>query len=55
MMLWVVDAKQPLGGPAQVLEYLGRYTHRLAISDERILSMDETACAFRCTTRPMAT
>ena len=32
---WVVYAKQPLGGPAQVLEYLGRYTHRVAISNER--------------------
>jgi hypothetical protein len=37
---WVVYAKQPLGGPAQVLEYLGRYTHRVAISNERILGMD---------------
>lgn len=33
---WVVYAKAPLGGPAQVLEYLGRYTHRTAISNERI-------------------
>jgi hypothetical protein len=33
----VVYAKQPLGGPAQVLEYLGRYTHRVAISNERIV------------------
>lgn len=37
---WVVYAKQPLGGPAQVLEYLGRYTHRVAISNERILGME---------------
>ncbi len=36
---WVVYAKQPLGGPEQVLEYLGRYTHRVAISNERILGM----------------
>lgn len=36
---WVVYAKQPLGGPSQVLEYLGRYTHRVAISNERILGM----------------
>lgn len=33
---WVVYAKMPLGGPAQVLEYLSRYTHRTAISNERI-------------------
>lgn len=36
---WVVYAKQPLGGPAQVLEYLGRYTHRVAISNERLLEV----------------
>lgn len=44
---WVVYAKQPLGGPAQVLEYLGRYTHRVAISNERILGMDGSAVRFR--------
>lgn len=44
---WVVYAKQPLGGPAQVLEYLGRYTHRVAISNERILGMDGTGVRFR--------
>lgn len=37
---WVVYAKQPLGGPAAVLDYLGRYTHRVAISNERILGID---------------
>jgi hypothetical protein len=36
---WVVYAKQPLGGPAAVLDYLGRYTHRVAISNERIVGM----------------
>ena len=36
---WVVYAKEPLGGPAQVLDYLGRYTHRVAISNERILDI----------------
>jgi hypothetical protein len=35
----VVYAKEPLGGPAQVLDYLARYTHRVAISNERILGM----------------
>ena len=36
---WVVYAKAPLGGPAQVLEYLSRYTHRVAISNERIVEL----------------
>lgn len=44
---WVVYAKQPLGGPAQVLEYLGRYTHRVAISNERILGMEGNLVRFR--------
>ena len=44
---WVVYAKQPLGGPEQVLEYLGRYTHRVAISNERLVGMDETTVSFR--------
>ena len=44
---WVVYAKQPLGGPAQVLEYLGRYTHRVAISNERILGLDGNHVRFR--------
>lgn len=44
---WVVYAKQPLGGPAQVLEYLGRYTHRVAISNERIVGIDQNCVAFR--------
>jgi hypothetical protein len=44
---WVVYAKQPLGGPAQVLEYLGRYTHRVAISNDRILGMTGNTVCFR--------
>jgi hypothetical protein len=44
---WVVYAKQPLGGPAQVLEYLGRYTHRVAISNERIVAITGNEVAFR--------
>lgn len=40
---WIVYAKQPFGGPAQVVEYLGRYTHKVAISNHRIKSVDE-AC-----------
>jgi hypothetical protein len=36
---WVVYAKQPFGGPEQVLAYLGRYTHRVAIANSRLLSL----------------
>ena len=38
---WVVYAKPPFGGPEQVLKYLARYTHRVAISNSRILSMED--------------
>lgn len=44
---WVVYAKAPFGGPQQVLDYLGRYTHRVAISNNRLLSMGEGRVAFR--------
>lgn len=44
---WVVYAKQPLGGPAQVLDYLARYTHRVAISNERLVSLQDGIVAFR--------
>jgi hypothetical protein len=43
---WVVYAKTPLGGPAQVLEYLSRYTHRTAISNERIRCISEEVVVF---------
>ena len=43
---WVVYAKAPLGGPAQVLEYLSRYTHRTAIGNERIREVSEREVAF---------
>jgi hypothetical protein len=43
---WVVYSKTPLGGPAQVLEYLSRYTHRTAISNERIRSVSTEQVAF---------
>jgi hypothetical protein len=49
---WVVYAKQPLGGPEAVLEYLGRYTHRVAISNERILGIDGDAVALRVRADP---
>lgn len=44
---WVVYCKPPFAGPAQVLEYLGRYTHRIAISNERILAMRHGQVTFR--------
>lgn len=44
---WVVYAKQPLGGPQAVLDYLGRYTHRVAISNERIVGITHDQVAFR--------
>ncbi len=43
---WVVYAKTPLGGPAQVLEYLSRYTHRTAIGNERIRQIGQSQVAF---------
>jgi hypothetical protein len=44
---WVVYAKPPFGGPGQVLAYLGRYTHRVAISNARLVSMSDGQVAFR--------
>jgi hypothetical protein len=44
---WVVYAKPPFAGPAQVLEYLGRYTHRVAISNERLVSVEAGQVRFR--------
>jgi hypothetical protein len=44
---WVVYAKQPFGGPAQVLKYLGRYTHRIAISNARLVSLADGIVQFR--------
>jgi len=43
---WVVYAKEPFNGSEGVFEYLGRYTHRLVISNNRILSVDETNTTF---------
>jgi predicted RNA-binding Zn-ribbon protein involved in translation (DUF1610 family) len=43
---WVVYAKPPFGGPSQVLEYLGRYTHRVAISNHRLLSLHDGLVSF---------
>ena len=44
---WVVYAKPPFGGPEQVLNYLGRYTHRVAISNNRLLDTDNGKVCFR--------
>src|ERR1017187_4181721 len=38
---WVVYAKPPFGGPPQVIEYLGRYTHRVAISNQRLVALQD--------------
>ena len=44
---WVVYAKRPFAGPEQVLEYLSRYTHRVAISNSRLLAHDDRGVTFR--------
>ena len=44
---WVVYAKPPFGGPTQVLKYLARYTHRVAISNRRLVSLENGKVTFR--------
>lgn len=44
---WVVYAKRPFGGPEQVVSYLGRYTHRVAISNHRLVSNENGKVSFR--------
>jgi hypothetical protein len=44
---WVVHSKPPFGGPAQALKYLARYTHRVAISNSRLLKLEEGRVTFR--------
>ena len=44
---WVVYAKPPFAGPEAVLAYLSRYTHRVAISNRRLIALDETGVTFR--------
>jgi hypothetical protein len=44
---WLVYAKKPFAGPKQVLAYLARYTHRVAIANSRLLDLDETHVSFR--------
>jgi hypothetical protein len=43
----VVFAKAPFSGPEAVLAYLSRYTHRVAISNQRLIAYDDTGVAFR--------
>jgi hypothetical protein len=45
---WYVYAKPPFGGPERVLAYLGRYTHRMAISNHRLVSFDGEKVRLRC-------
>jgi Putative transposase len=44
---WVVYSKRPFGGPEHVLHYLGRYTHRVAISNHRLVSFADGKVSFR--------
>jgi hypothetical protein len=44
---WVVYAKRPFAGPAAVLAYLSRYTHRVAIANSRLIALDEQGVSFR--------
>ncbi len=45
---WVVYAKPPFGGPEAVLAYLARYTHRVAISNRRLIRLENNAVTFKC-------
>ena len=44
---WVVYAKRPFTGPQAVLAYLARYTHRVAISNSRLLALDDKGVTFK--------
>jgi hypothetical protein len=44
---WVVYAKRPFAGPKQVLDYVGRYTHRVALSNNRLLDIADGQVSFR--------
>ena len=43
---WVVSAKRPFAGPEQILDYLDRYTHRIAISNQRLCGLNDGAVRF---------
>jgi hypothetical protein len=47
---WNVYCKRPFGGPEQVIEYLGKYTHRVAISNQRLVAVDSSGVTFRTKT-----
>jgi len=44
---WIIDVRKPFGGPEHVLHYLARYTHRVAISNHRLIGMDNGQVTFR--------
>jgi Putative transposase len=44
---WVVYAKQPFAGPQQIIQYLSNYTHRIAISNHRLISCEDGKVSFR--------
>ena len=44
---WVVYSKRPFGGPKEVLRYLARYTHRVAISNRRLIALDDNGVTFK--------
>jgi hypothetical protein len=44
---WVVYSKRPFGGPEEVLRYLARYTHRVAISNRRLVTLDDNGVTFK--------
>ncbi len=44
---WVVYAKKPFAGPEAVLAYLSRYTHRVAISNSRLIALDDNGVTFK--------
>jgi Putative transposase/Transposase zinc-binding domain len=46
LMNWVMDAKQPFGGPNEVIEYIGRYSHKIAISNHRIKNVKDGKVTF---------
>lgn len=52
---WLVYCKRPFGGPDQVIRYLGQYTHRVAISNHRFVSMDARGVTFRTRSENLVT
>ena len=48
---WIVNIQEPIKHPEHVLQYLGRYTHRVAISNQRIVSLKDGMVTFTCKSR----